>query len=106
MGDVHGGATKPVDENTFIEPSEYLEDKEDENKNDAAWVIVDRSIGGTNQAQLWYHEGSDDCVCGVMRDVEPVENVQVGKVALGNNDETDPRTLNWSNESLAVAEEF
>ena len=43
MSDVHGGATALVDEDTFIEPSEYLEGQEDEHKNDATGVGVDRS---------------------------------------------------------------
>jgi hypothetical protein len=43
MGDVHGGATALVDEDTFIEPSEYLEGHEDEDKNGATGVGVDRS---------------------------------------------------------------
>jgi len=43
MGDVHGRATALVDEDTFKEPSEYLEGHEDEHKNDATGVGVDRS---------------------------------------------------------------
>ena len=43
MGDVHGGATELVDEDTFIEPSEYLEGHEDEDKSDANGVGINRS---------------------------------------------------------------
>jgi len=34
------------------------------------------------------------------------EDVEVGKIALGYNDQTDQRAFNWAIESLAVAEEF
>jgi len=39
-------------------------------------------------------------------DVDTAENVEVGEVALGNNDQTDQRALNWSIESLAISKEF
>jgi len=39
-------------------------------------------------------------------DVDTTENVEVGEVALGNNDQTDQRALNWSIESLAIPKEF
>ena len=77
VGDVHGGVARLINKNAFVEPSEFLDREESENKNGA--VRVEIALGCYGQANQrafnWAIEG-----LATVKEFQPEVNTETIKL--------------------------